>query len=94
MNDYQHKAMIYMNKTGAYEEVKNGKCPLAKNLSLVMHLLDTLLKNKSITAKQYSVMTPNKAKIELGHLYFLPKPHKVRSYLFVTSYLMFHLFLC
>jgi hypothetical protein len=80
-DDYQRKAIIYMNKTCAYEQVKNGKCPLADNLSLFIGLLDKLLKNKAITQKQYSVMIPNKDKVELGHLYFLPKPHKVRSYI-------------
>ena len=79
-DDYQQKAINYMNKTCAYEEVKNEKCPLADNLSSVIQLLDKLLKNKAISQRQYlAMMPPNKAKVELGHLYFLPKPHKVRS---------------
>jgi len=94
-DDYQQKAFNYMRKTGAYEEVKNGRCPLADNLSLVIELLDKLLKNKAINQKQWSTMIPNKDKVELGHLYFLPKPHKVILYdilillLFVFSYDVF-----
>ena len=77
-NDYEQKATHYMMKTCAYEEVHNGKCPLAANLSSVMDLLDRLLKNNAINIKQWSAMKPNRDKVELGHLYFLPKPHKVR----------------
>ena len=77
--DYQRKAIMYMQKTCAYEEVKNGRCPLAENLSAVAALLDRLLKNKAIDHKQWPTMMPKRDKAELGHLYFLPKPHKVRS---------------
>lgn len=83
--DYQEKAMNYMKKTCAYEEVKNGKCPLADNLSLVITLLDKLLLNKAINYQQYSQMIPKKDKVELGHLYFLPKPHKVIYFYFIES---------
>jgi hypothetical protein len=82
-DDYEKKAIIYMNKTCADEQVKNGNCLLADNLSFVTQLLDKLLENKAINYKQWSVMMPNKEKVELGHLYFLPKPHKVSSYLLV-----------
>jgi hypothetical protein len=81
-NDYQEKASNYMTKTCAYEELKNGRCPLADNLSSVIKLLNKLLKNKAINNKQWSAMNPNADEVELGHLYFLPKPHKVRSYSF------------
>jgi hypothetical protein len=87
---YQEKAVMYMKKTNAYEEVKNEKCPLADNLSTVVELLDKLLKRKAISEKQYSMMKPKKDKVELGHLYFLPKPHKVRSYTYL--YLIGHHF--
>jgi hypothetical protein len=79
MEDYRQKAIAYMNKTCAYEHVKDNKSPLAYNLLLVITLLDRFLKRKSITQKQYVAMKPNQNKAELGHLYFLPKPHKVRS---------------
>ncbi|CAF1500145.1 unnamed protein product, partial [Adineta steineri] len=75
-DDYEQKASNYMIKTCAYEEVIDGKCPLSDNLSSVMDLLDKLLKRKAINVKQRSTMIPNRNKVELGHLYFLPKPHK------------------
>ncbi|CAF1501889.1 unnamed protein product [Adineta ricciae] len=77
LGDYEQKAVSYMMKTGAYEEVDNGKCPLADNLSAVIELLDKLLKCKAINMRQWSAMMPNRSKVELGHLYFLPKPHKI-----------------
>ena len=75
--DYEEKAKNYMQRTGAYEEVKNERCPLVDNLSAVITLLDKLLRNGAISRQQYSTMIPNRAQAELGHLYFLPKPHKV-----------------
>ena len=78
-DDYEAKAILYMQKTCAYEEVKDGRCPLADNLSLVVTLLDSLLASKAISHQQWSAMMPNKDRVELGHLYFLPKPHKVGS---------------
>jgi hypothetical protein len=68
-----------MTKTAAYEEAKKGKCLLAVNLLFVIKLLDGLLKKKTINHKQWSTMIPHRDKVELGHLYFLPKPHKVRK---------------
>lgn len=75
--DYEEKAKNYMQRTGAYEEVKNGRCPLVDNLSAVITLLDKLVRNGAISRQQYSRMIPNRDQVELGHLYFLPKPHKV-----------------
>jgi hypothetical protein len=72
-SDYHEKAIIYMNKKGAYEEVKNRRCPLVDNLSMVIELLDKLLKSKAVSQKQYSTMMPKKDKVELGHLYFLDR---------------------
>lgn len=77
MIDYEEKAKNYMQRTCAYEEVKNERCPLADNLSVVITLLDKLLRNAAISRQQYSKMIPNRDQVELGHLYFLPKPHKV-----------------
>ena len=76
-HDYEQKALMYMMKTQAYQEIEDGQCPLQDNLSLVIVLLDKLLKTKAINRKQWSQMIPDKQKVELGHLYFLPKPHKV-----------------
>jgi hypothetical protein len=90
-DDYQQKAVNYMTKTAAYEEAKKGKCPLAVNLSFVIKLLDGLLKKKAINRKQWSTMIPHRDKVELGHLYFLPKPHKVRCHsLDLTSLFIYY----
>lgn len=83
--DYHQKAMAYMEKTCAYEKVKENKCPLQHSLSVVITLLDKLLESKAITLQQYLIMKPNRDKLELGHLYFLPKPHKVCYYIYVFS---------
>ena len=77
-NDYEHKALMYMMKTQAYEEVEDARCPLQDNLSSVIEIVNRLLKVKAINRKQWSQMMPDENKVELGHLYFLPKPHKVR----------------
>jgi hypothetical protein len=74
---YQEKALMYMKKTDAYEEVQNRRCPLADNLSTVVQLLDKLLKSKAISQKQYSIIIPRKDKVKLGHLCFLSKSHNI-----------------
>jgi hypothetical protein len=33
--------------------------------------------NLYLEKKQYEIMYPNENETELGHLYFIPKPHKV-----------------
>ncbi|CAF1377319.1 unnamed protein product [Adineta steineri] len=40
--DFERKAEEYMLKTEAYEEIKNGRCPLADNLHAVQTLFDYL----------------------------------------------------
>ncbi|CAF4053490.1 unnamed protein product, partial [Adineta steineri] len=41
--DFERKAEEYMLKTEAYEEIKNGRCPLADNLHAVQTLFDYLV---------------------------------------------------
>jgi hypothetical protein len=78
-NDYQEKVLQYMQETEAYEEITSGISPLATNLQQVTSLLNRLYHTEKpvITKKQYDLMLPKENEIELGHLYFLPKPHKV-----------------
>ena len=78
-NDFERKAHEYMIRTNAYEEITSGKCPLADDLQAVTSLLDSLLKNGRITRSQYKQMQPNIHKLELAHLYFIPKAHKVEK---------------
>ena len=66
-----------MLKTEAYEEITNGRCPLADNLHSVNTLLDYLVTKHALTEKQRKHLTPKRYNLELGHYHGLPKPHKV-----------------
>ena len=78
-NDYHEKVLQYMQETEAYEEITSGVSPLAANLQQIISLLNYLYYagKPLLTKKQYVAMYPNKNEIESGHLYFIPKPHKV-----------------
>ncbi|CAF2717694.1 unnamed protein product [Rotaria sp. Silwood2] len=77
--EYQRKVIEYMQETQAYEEITSNVSPLAANLQQVISLLDHLHRAEKplITKKQYDKMRPKVSDTELGHLYFLPKPHKI-----------------
>ncbi|CAF4135759.1 unnamed protein product, partial [Adineta steineri] len=77
-NSYHDKSLMYMEKTHAYQEIESGINPIKDHFDRIVALLKPLLNNKAINLniwKQY--MYPNIQKIELPHLYFIPKPHKV-----------------
>ena len=76
---FAQKAMQYMIDTEAYQEIPNNDCRLTENLRLVTTLLNALLKRGAINQYQHKKMCPNKVILELGHLHFIPKPHKVNS---------------
>ncbi|CAF4079492.1 unnamed protein product [Rotaria sp. Silwood2] len=80
-HDYEEKVRQYMQETNAYEEIISGISPLATNLQQVISLLDRLYHTEKplITKKQYENMIRQSNEIELGHLYFLPKPHKIAT---------------
>ena len=73
---FARKAMQYMVDTEAYEEIPKNECPLTENLRLVTTLLNSLLKRNAINQYQHKTMSPNIVTLELGHLHFMPKPHK------------------
>jgi len=73
--DYERKATEYRTKTGAYLELSSN--PLNEILDKVTHLLKDLRAKKQILAWQYKKMMPDRRKVKLGHMYFLPKSHKV-----------------
>lgn len=78
VHDYHRKALQYMCETNAYQEITSGINPCHNHLQMVLTLIDPMLKKKEINLhlwKQY--MRPNAVNIELAHLYFIPKPHKV-----------------
>jgi hypothetical protein len=75
--DYHRKALEYMEKTNAYQEITNGINPSMDHLRAVLALIDPLLKKQAIDMKQWkNDMRPDVKTIELAHLYFIPKPHK------------------
>ena len=89
-NDYQEKVLQYMQDTEAYEEITSGISPLATNFRQVTSLLDSLyhIEQPLLTKKQYEIMYPKIDEIELGHVYFVPKPHKV-CYLIYEKFIRF-----
>ena len=91
-NDLEQKAHDYMTQTNAYEEIIIWRCPLADDLQTVTTLLDLLLKNGRITRSQYKQMQPDIHKLELAHLYFIPKAHKVKKTRITISYYLRLLF--
>lgn len=90
LEDFDRKAMEYMMKTEAYEEITNGRSPLADNYRTVQTLLDYLVSKNALTRKQANKLLPNVSKLELGHYHGLPKPHKVSlSFLIVFDIIFF-----
>jgi len=80
MNDHRRKAFEYMQKTNAYKQLPSGINPCVDHLRAVLALIDPLLKKKALDMKLWKrEMRPNSNTIELAHLYFIPKPHKVNS---------------
>jgi hypothetical protein len=73
--DYDQKAAAYRAKTGAYIELSYN--PLSEIIDKVTHLLNDLKRKKQIRVWQYNKMMPNRNQVKLGHMYFLPKSHKV-----------------
>lgn len=71
--------MEYMAKTNAYREIPNGQDLCLEHFSRVKTLIDPMLRSKAINLKFWKAhMYPKVDRIELAHLYFIPKPHKVR----------------
>ena len=76
---YHEKSLEYMQKTKAYKEIQSCMNPYMDHLRQVLALVDPLLQNKAIDLKVWKrYMYPNANTIELAHLYFIPKPHKVK----------------
>ena len=73
------KAQEYMTTTAAYQEIRDGRCPLADHLHAVRTLLDYLVSRKAITKDKQKKLLPDMGKLELAHFHGLPKVHKVRS---------------
>ena len=78
-SDYERKAAEYRAKTQAYMELSSN--PLNEIFDKVTRLLNNLRSKKQILAWQYKKMMPDRRKVKLGHMYFLPKSHKVVVFL-------------
>ncbi|CAF2063658.1 unnamed protein product [Rotaria magnacalcarata] len=75
-SDIVRKAEDYMSKTEAYQEITDGRCPLADNLTAVQTLLNYLIKTNALSKNQANQLCQKSDKLELGHYHGLPKPHK------------------
>ena len=73
--DYERKAEAYRQKTAADTELDND--PLWSVFDKVIRLLNDLRAKNYIQAWQLNQMMPDRKKIALAYLYFIPKPHKV-----------------
>ena len=71
------KAHDYMVKTNAYQEITDGRSPLADNYNAVQKLIDSIVKTKGLTEKQAKKLRPALITLELAHYHTLPKIHKV-----------------
>jgi len=76
-SDYERKAIAYRTKTAAYVELLFN--PLDEIYIKVKRTLDSLQSKKRITAKQHDKMMPDREKVHLAYMYFIPKAHKVRT---------------
>ncbi|CAF3270828.1 unnamed protein product [Rotaria sp. Silwood2] len=74
---FAEKASKYMIETEAYQEISNEHCILSENLYLVTSLLASLLRKGAINQEQHKKMSPKIDTLELAHLHFIPKPHKL-----------------
>lgn len=77
MEDFLEKVTDYMFKTEAYTEISSKESPLQQNYSRVKSLVETFLKNKLIDKQLHIRLLPELRTLELAHLHFIPKPHKV-----------------
>lgn len=73
--DYERKVREYQWKTNAYIELSLN--PLMDTFKKVVDLLNDLRSKNQITAWQQTKMMPNRNKMKIAYLYFIPKPHKV-----------------
>ena len=61
-DEFDQKALNYMTKTRAYEEIVSGINPYSDILSSVLSLLNQQKERKAITSEQWKLMIPDRAK--------------------------------
>jgi hypothetical protein len=77
-SDYERKATEYRAKTSAYIELPSNS--LDNIFEKVTRLLDDLRWKKRILAKHHKKMMPDRQKMHLAYMCFVPKAHKVSTY--------------
>jgi hypothetical protein len=82
--DYDKKAEAHGHRTGAYIELATN--PLWTVYDKVFHLLNDLRSKKHIRAWQLNKMMPKREKVELAYSYFVPKPHKVIQFIYLSIF--------
>ena len=78
LEHYQKKSIEYMDKTQAYKCLGTNN-PLLNLVERTNKYLLNLRLAKWITQKQYELLSIDKNEVELAHLYYLPKAHKLRT---------------
>ncbi|CAF4154274.1 unnamed protein product [Rotaria sp. Silwood2] len=76
LEDYQKKSQEYMEKTQAYRCLGTND-PLPDLIQRTNKYLLDLRLAKWITQKQYELLCIKPNEVELAHLYYLPKAHKL-----------------
>ena len=76
LDDYEKKSQEYMEKTQAYKYLSDHN-PLPDLIQRTNKYLLDLRLAKWITQKQYEMLSINPTEVELAHLYYLPKAHKL-----------------
>ena len=76
VDDYENKSEEYMARTQAYKCLGTYD-PLPDLIQRTNKYLLNLRLAKWITQKQYEQLCINASEVELAHLYYLPKPHKI-----------------
>ncbi|CAF1403704.1 unnamed protein product [Adineta steineri] len=77
-NSYHDKSFTHMKKTQAYQKIESGINPIKDHFDRIVALLKPLLNNNAINFNIWKQkMYTNIQTIELPHLYFIPKPHKI-----------------
>ena len=75
-SEFEKKVENFFQDTNAFTELSYN--PFNETLDKVLKLLDKFQSEKRIYQWQYKKMVPDRTKVELPHLYFNPKTHKVQ----------------
>lgn len=74
-SEFEKKVEKFFLDTNAFVELSYN--PFNEVLGSVIELLDKFQSKKLILQRQFNKMLPDREKVELPHLYFNPKTHKV-----------------